>query len=55
MSGSGMILDTRRSGAMKRALDLKAHFLVKNTLTKILYKSLLGIVTVDLAIYLTFV
>ncbi|XP_016410993.1 wolframin-like [Sinocyclocheilus rhinocerous] len=27
MSGSGMILTTRRSGAMKRALDIKSHFL----------------------------
>ncbi|XP_042571905.1 wolframin, partial [Cyprinus carpio] len=27
MSGSGMILATRRSGAMKRALDIKSHFL----------------------------
>lgn len=29
MGSSGMILATRRSGAMKRALDIKAHFLVK--------------------------
>ncbi|XP_059409740.1 wolframin [Carassius carassius] len=27
MSGSGMMLATRRSGAMKRALDIKSHFL----------------------------
>ncbi|KAL7856367.1 hypothetical protein AOLI_G00199710 [Acnodon oligacanthus] len=27
MGGTGMMLDTKRSGAMKRAIDIKAHFL----------------------------
>ncbi|XP_036439591.1 wolframin [Colossoma macropomum] len=27
MGGTGMMLDTKRSGAMKRAVDIKAHFL----------------------------
>ncbi|XP_017541075.2 wolframin isoform X1 [Pygocentrus nattereri] len=27
MRGTGMMLDTKRSGAMKRAIDIKAHFL----------------------------
>lgn len=46
MSGSGMILATRRSGAMKRALDIKSHFLVKNKLTKIMISYLSNFWTV---------